>query len=255
MPKTVSKRLVSAAGLALTASLILATPTMAATPKPDHPATHRPAGNLATHAAKAVHAKAPKSASHPTGQMVTGTVASVSGSIITLTAKNGGSYAIDAASAKIMKTGATINVSAIQPGDLLMVRGTLSGLSMTATTIVDGVKQRPANATNLNAKAHPGENRILGTISAINGTSLTLTVKGHGSQAAVSETVQTGGSTTVTKDKAAATFTDLAVGQNVMAVGTKDAVTGEFTASRIEIVTHAMTSRTMPGRNWNHQQR
>ena len=231
MPKTVSKRLVSAAGLALTASLILATPTMAATPKPDHPATH------------------------PTGQMVTGTVASVSGSVITLTAKNGGSYAIDAANAKIMKTGATVDASAVQVGDLLMARGTLSGLSMTATTIVDGVKQRPANATNLNAKAHPGENRLLGTISAINGTSLTLTVKGHGSQAAASETVLTNGSTTVTKDQAAATFTDLVTGQNVMAVGTKDAVTGEFTASQIEIVTHAMTSRTMPGRNWNHQQR
>jgi hypothetical protein len=259
MPKKLSKRFVSAAGLALSASLILGGPALAAAPKPHQPVTHHPVGNLAAHAIKTPHAKTlnttktTKNAARPAGQMVTGTVASVSGSVITLTAKNGGSYAVNAASAKIMKSGAAVDVSTIQAGDLLMARGTLSGLSMTATTIVDGVVQKPVNTTEQKTEANKGTHRVMGAISAINGTSLTLTLPARQGQTVVSQTVQTGGSTTVTKDKAAATFADLATGQNVMITGAKDAVTGDFTASQIEIVTHAPTARTMPGRSWNHQ--
>jgi hypothetical protein len=253
-----SKRLISAAAIGLTASLIIGGSAMAASTKPNHPPIQRTNSAVAYHLGTGSR----KNTSRPGGQLVTGTVSSVSGSVITLTAKNGGSYAINAASAKIMKTGAATDVSAILPGDLLMARGTLSGLSMTATTIVDGVMQRPANGTqpttsgttSQSTRDHNlGTPRLMGTISTINGTSLTLTLHAQSGQTATSQTVLTNDSTIVTKDRVAATFADLTTGENVMITGTKDATTGDFTANKISISTHALGAQAKSGLGRNHK--
>jgi len=73
---------------------------------------------------------------------VFGTVASVSGSTITVTGKDGKTYTVDATSAKASKV-ETINVSDIQVGDTVGVDGALSGTSVTATHIMDGAMGGP----------------------------------------------------------------------------------------------------------------
>ncbi len=67
-----------------------------------------------------------------------GTVSAVDGNTITLTGKNGTTYTIDASSATVDKISA-INVSQIQVGDTIGVQGSVSGSSITAKHIMDGV--------------------------------------------------------------------------------------------------------------------
>ena len=81
-----------------------------------------------------------------------GIVSAVNGNSITLTGKNGTTYTVDATNAAITKftpgasgakgTSATITISQIQSGDTLVVQGTVSGNSVTATKIMDGTFMR-----------------------------------------------------------------------------------------------------------------
>ena len=78
---------------------------------------------------------------------VFGTVSAISGTTLTVTsnAQNGGTattYIVDASSATVTKAGATSTLSAIAVGDTVMIQGTVSGTSITATTINDGVMNR-----------------------------------------------------------------------------------------------------------------
>ena len=82
-----------------------------------------------------------------------GTVSAISGNTITLAGKNGTSYSVDASNATIQKFSPpasgtapatkpaplTITVSQIQVGDNLTVQGTVSGTSIVATKISDGL--------------------------------------------------------------------------------------------------------------------
>jgi hypothetical protein len=69
-----------------------------------------------------------------------GTVASISGNSITLTRKDGTAITVDATNAKIMKDKTTVlALTEVKVGDTLMVMGTTSGTTVTATTIIDGV--------------------------------------------------------------------------------------------------------------------
>ena len=77
------------------------------------------------------------------GQGVVGTVVSVSGNTITLTGKDGKTYTINTATAKISKV-ETITTANIAAGDTLEIGGTVSGTSVTANTVIDG--QLPAVA-------------------------------------------------------------------------------------------------------------
>lgn len=70
---------------------------------------------------------------------VSGTVSSVSGTSITLAAKNGTAYTVDASAAKIMKGKGTAATAAdVQAGDAIAVFGTSTGTSISATMIFDG---------------------------------------------------------------------------------------------------------------------
>lgn len=77
------------------------------------------------------------------GHGVMGTVTAVNGSTVTVTGKDGVSYTVNAGSATVqrMVTGA---LSDITVGDTIGVQGTVSGTTVTATTIMDGVPQMPA---------------------------------------------------------------------------------------------------------------
>ncbi len=77
---------------------------------------------------------------HGRGPGVVGTVSAVSGNTITLTNADGTTYTVEASSAKVSKV-STISVSDIAVGDKIGVEGTVSGTSVTATGIMDGMPE------------------------------------------------------------------------------------------------------------------
>lgn len=72
------------------------------------------------------------------GHGVHGTVSAVNGSTITVTGKDGQTYTVNAGSATVQRM-VTGSVSDITVGDTIGVQGTVSGTSVTATTIMDGI--------------------------------------------------------------------------------------------------------------------
>lgn len=72
------------------------------------------------------------------GRGTVGTVSAVSGNTITVTGKDGTSYTVDASGAKVSKV-VDIDVSDIQVGDEIGVQGSVSGNSVTAVHIMDGI--------------------------------------------------------------------------------------------------------------------
>jgi hypothetical protein len=132
-----------------------------------------------------------------------GTVTAVNGDSITLTDKQSGTtYTVDATNATIKKMSAsssaasvagtsstasaastsrtrptptTITVSDIVVGDTLMVQGTVSGTTVTATSIMDGQMMGGRGGFGGHGGGRgPG---VQGTITAVNGTTLTVTGK------------------------------------------------------------------------------
>jgi Domain of unknown function (DUF5666) len=153
------------------------------------------------------------------GSGVFGTVTAISGDTITLSSKGFGqnatatTYTVDATNATVMKSGAASSLSAIAVGDTLMVQGTVSGDSVTATKINDGLAMGPGPARI------PG---VFGTVSAINGTTLTVTSKGGPSTQSSSGTTYTvdASNAIVVKDGATSTVSAIATGDTVMVQGT-----------------------------------
>jgi hypothetical protein len=120
-----------------------------------------------------------------------GSVTAVSGNTITVTDKRSGTtYTVDASSATVEKmsapskdsisstppatppTQATISVSDIAIGDNVMVQGTVSGTTITATKIMDGMMM--GGPGGFRGHGPQGTN---GTVSAVSGNTITLTGK------------------------------------------------------------------------------
>lgn len=80
------------------------------------------------------------------GEPVTaGAVTAISGSTITITNKSNVTYTIDASSARIVSgQNSAATIANVAVGDSIMVQGTVSGTSVTATTVIDQAK--PADA-------------------------------------------------------------------------------------------------------------
>ncbi len=74
------------------------------------------------------------------GPGLSGKVSAVSGTTVTITAADGTTYTVDAASAKLSKL-QTITTSDLVVGDEVGVRGSISGTSVTATDIMDGLSR------------------------------------------------------------------------------------------------------------------
>jgi hypothetical protein len=102
---------------------------------------------------------------------VGGTVVSVSRTTITLTGKDGKTYTIDASKAAIEKT-VTIAAGDIKAGDTLMVGGTVDGTSVSALHIMDGTL--PQGGLGGPGGQHGRAPGVMGTVSAINGSTLTV---------------------------------------------------------------------------------
>ena len=105
---------------------------------------------------------------------VFGTVDSINGSMLTVTSGFGGRgggaasttstttvYSVDASAATVMKDNATSSLSGIAVGDRVMVAGKISGTSVAAASIRDGVPQRgPGGRTGGgNGAGRAGENQ------------------------------------------------------------------------------------------------
>jgi len=128
------------------------------------------------------------------GSGISGTVTAVNGTIITITGKNSTTYTVDATNAKIEKitppvagttsasasstwtrpTPTTITVSQVSVGDTLMVQGTVSGTSVTATNIIDG-KFGGFGGRGTGSHTGTASPRVGGTVTAVNGNSITVT--------------------------------------------------------------------------------
>ncbi len=171
---------------------------------------------------------------------VVGTVASINGTTLTVTSNKVGwgresqdqdednqdkntpaitptpvTYTIDASKATVIKAGVASTVAGIAIGDMVMIQGTITGTNIVATTIRDGVikptktpKPEPTPLIQGN-----GQPIIAGVISAINGTTLTIT-----NQSNVTYTVNASTAKVQIKN-ALSTLSSVAVGDNVVIQG------------------------------------
>jgi hypothetical protein len=164
---------------------------------------------------------------------VFGTVAAISGNTITVTSKGFGSsatpttYTVDATSATVTKANAASSVSAIAVGDTVMVQGTVSGTSVAATKIYDGVMMGGKGMMGRGGMASStlgmrgmgasitgnGEPVIGGSVSAINGSTLTVTNKSN-----VTYTVDASAATVIKSD-ATSSIANIATGDRVVVQG------------------------------------
>jgi hypothetical protein len=157
----------------------------------------------------------PSNLKHIPGIM--GTVASVSGNNITINGKNSKSYTVDATSAKIIRSGSTIPLSDIAVGDTLVVRGNISGETVSATAIIDGAtpfKEAKKFVKNQLIKG----NITFGTVTSISSSSFIINSPSKNGTSTVS--VGFNSSTIVKKDRATSTISALAVGDHVAIAGT-----------------------------------
>lgn len=114
-----------------------------------------------------------------------GKVTAINGSTLTVTDQRKGTiYTVDASSATLQKisipdnnavvktppTLSTINISDIKVGDNVMVRGTVNGNAIKATSVVDGTMGRGMGF----GKAH-GVPGTTGTVTSVSGNTITLT--------------------------------------------------------------------------------
>ena len=80
-----------------------------------------------------------------------GTVTAINGNTLTITGKNGTSYTVEAGSSTVSKI-TTGSLSDIKVGDEIMVHGSTSGTTITATNIVDGMMPHQAVPTTATAQ-------------------------------------------------------------------------------------------------------
>jgi len=164
---------------------------------------------------------------------VVGTVASVSGTTLTVTAKNwkhasttATTYTVNAANATVTKDGAASTVSAIAVGDQVMVRGTVSGTNVTATVINDGkalgrpdMSEKRSDMMDIASRtpeiAGNGQPVIGGKVTAINGSTLTLTNSSNATY-----TVDATSAKIVKAGVTGAVLSNVAVGDSVIVQGT-----------------------------------
>jgi hypothetical protein len=165
---------------------------------------------------------------------VFGTVSAINGTTLTLTSKSFGgpqsatasaspqTYTVDASNATVFKDGATSTLSSVAVGDMVMAAGTVSGTSVTATTIRDGIVPgmggRPG--MGVHASSTPmiqgnGQPVIGGTVSAVSGNTVTVTT----AQGNVTYSVDVTNAT-IKKGTATGSVSSISVGDRIVVQGT-----------------------------------
>ncbi len=148
------------------------------------------------------------------GPHVGGEITAVNGSTLTVTGRDGTTYTVNAANATVMKEGAASTLTSLAVGEHVHVKGTLDGTTVTAESVMAGMKMGKGGPGGRHGKG-PG---VMGTVSAINGS--TVTVTGMNGTSYVVEA----GSATVQK-MAAGTLSDIAVGDRIGVQGTVSGTT------------------------------
>lgn len=96
---------------------------------------------------------------------VFGTVASINGNTLTVTAKGWSkdktsttstTYAVDATNATVNKNGATSTLASVVVGDNVVIQGAFSGTNVTASSIIDHAAPPANTSTNGTTKGHSG---------------------------------------------------------------------------------------------------
>ena len=153
-----------------------------------------------------------------------GTVSAVDGTTLTVAGKMRTStvYTVDASQATVMKNGTSSTVADIVPGDTVMVQGTVSGTSVTATMIRDGMGGMRGKGFGRTASSTPrtapiqgnGEPVIAGSVTAINNSTLTVANASN-----VTYTVDASNAKIV-KNGTTTALSDVATGDAVVVQGT-----------------------------------
>lgn len=181
--------------------------------------------NNGMHLGADMHMKAGDDMNH--GRMIFGKVTAVNGTTLTITSLNmdknattqtSTTYTVNAASAVIDKNQKPATVSTIAVGDNIMVEGTISGTTITAIRIHDGVMAKGNSQTpvggGMNFPEGNGQPIIGGTVTAVNGTTITITNKSN-----VVYTIDAS-KAKITKRGTTATVSNIAVGDTLIAQGT-----------------------------------
>lgn len=158
---------------------------------------------------------------------VFGKVTAISGSTLTVTSQRGRgnddsnsanpvSYTVNAASATVTKNGSASSLSGIAVEDMVMVEGSVSGTTVNATAIRDGL---PQNDKNRGGEINPiiqgnGQPVIAGNVVTISGNTLTITNKSN-----VTYTVDATNAK-IQKGNAISSVSNIATGDSVMVQGT-----------------------------------
>lgn len=155
-----------------------------------------------------------------------GTVTAVNGSTLTVSAVNPKDstttvYTVDASNAKVTKDHAASTPTAIAVGDQVMIVGTTNGTTITATHVFNdkmmsgkGMDRKEMQMTT-EMPAGNGQPVIMGTVSAVNGTSLTVTNKAGATYAVDAATTKF----TKVGVEPTATITNIAIGDTVIVQG------------------------------------
>lgn len=175
---------------------------------------------------------------HAGGQMprpvVTGTVTTISGNTLTVTAKGwqrgnkaaptSTVYTVDTTNATITKGSATSTVSTILVGDTVMIKGTITGTNVVATTIRDSVMRSigkmPEGKPDVNSRtpltlpAGNGQPVVGGNVTAISGNSITVVNSSN-----VTYTIDVATAKVMKKGVTTATLSNMAVGDSVIVQG------------------------------------
>jgi Domain of unknown function (DUF5666) len=159
---------------------------------------------------------------------VFGTVSAINGSTITLQSKGRGpdaaaapatTYTINAANAVVIKNGATSTLSSVAVGDMVSAQGAVNGTTVTATKLRDGIGSMRGGRGSMNGDqsammSSDGNPVIGGTVSAIKGSSLTIT-----NRSGVTYTIDATNAK-IEKDNSTSSISAIAVGDRVMVQGT-----------------------------------
>ncbi|HET8581201.1 MAG TPA: DUF5666 domain-containing protein [Candidatus Paceibacterota bacterium] len=180
------------------------------------------------------------------GTGIFGTVQSVNGTTIIVAGKDGTTYTVDASAATVTafdagtKRMTESTPGSIAAGDMVAVMGTVSGTSVTASRIMDGMP--PAGmGMAMRGSFDPA---ITGTVSAISGTTITLTGRNGGTFTvnAASTTIRSfsaGGNA-----PAAASLSDIAIGDTISVRG--PITEASLTADRLTIGTPSRGNGATP---------
>lgn len=148
-----------------------------------------------------------------------GEVTAVASGSFTLSARDGKIYTVTTANASFaLPFNGTFAAADLKVGDAVKVKGTISGSTITAAEII----VVPANTVKAKAK---------GTVSAVNGSTLTVNTKGGNTI-----TVNTSSDTEVTKaDGSTGAMADVTVGSRVSIKGLWNTLMNSLTALAIKL--------------------